>query len=87
MAALKKEEGGCTRTKVGVTVGLSQTCQRPNKPEQVYVYREDSIERPVTIEGWVGYERSQRMTFTRRQAKELIPLLLDALDKEQSDEQ
>lgn len=68
-------------TKIGTTVGLAaDTCERGGKPEQVYVYiKDEDAVRPVLIEGWVGYGIDQKLQLTRRQAKELIPLLLEAL--------
>lgn len=70
-----------TYDQVGTTTGLSQaTMLRPDRPEQVYVLRSSAdVDRPVVIEGWVGYDSSQRLHLTHQQAKELIPLLLEAM--------
>lgn len=66
--------------KIGTTVGLSQSCASPDRPEQVYVWiDEDDPTRPVVIEGWVGYAVPMKMRVTPAQARELLPLLAEAL--------
>lgn len=66
--------------KLGATHGLSQSCEKPDKPEQVYVAidTEDPV-RPVVIEGWVGYAVPMRLRLTPAQARELLPLLAEAV--------
>lgn len=74
-------------TKIGTTFGLSGTGASgvrhmgPRRPEQVYVYTNDDEHRPIAIEGWVGYSIDQRLELTARQAKELIPLLVEAVTR------
>jgi hypothetical protein len=64
---------------LGTTVGLAQPCGKPDRPEQVYVkISETDTDRPVVIEGWVGYAIPMRMCLTARQARELLPLLAQA---------
>lgn len=68
--------------KIGATVGLAGTIDSTNgerRPEQVYVYMTNDYVRPIAIEGWVGYGIDHRMELTKAQAKELIPLLVEAV--------
>lgn len=68
-----------TWTKIGTTFGLAHPTD-PGSPEQVYVYvAPEDRDRPIVVEGWVGYGVDSRLTLTRRQAQDLIPLLLSAL--------
>lgn len=72
-------------TRVGVTYGLAgctgETEDRCGKdrPEQLYVNLLDEGPRPIQIEGWVGYGVDARMNVTLQQARELIPLLVEAV--------
>lgn len=72
-------------TKIGTTRGLtgtmrdSDTAMGERRPEQVYVYMTKNPGRPIAIEGWVGYGIDQRLELTAAQAKELIPLLVEAV--------
>ncbi len=74
-------------TKIGTTFGLSGTGATgtrhmgPRRPEQVYVYMTNDDVRPIAIEGWVGYSIDQRLELTPAQAKELIPLLVEAVTR------
>lgn len=71
-------------TKIGTTHGLAGTVNGDTgfrRPEQVYVYATDDAVRPIAIEGWVGYNIDQRLELTKRQAKDLIPLLLEAVTR------
>lgn len=67
--------------RIGTTVGLVQTRDSRLDAEQVYVSRtgEDSSTHDIEIDAWVGYSSVGKIRLTRRQAKELIPLLLDGL--------
>lgn len=74
--------------KIGVTHGLTGTlggitAMGPRRPEQVYVFmtKEPVDARPIAIEGWVGYGVDQRLELTHGQAKELIPLLIEAVTR------
>lgn len=68
---------------VGTTTGLAGTIDGtcgPEAPEQVYVRLNPADpNRPVIVEGWVGYSIDQRMAFTPAQARELVRLLTDAV--------
>ncbi len=68
-------------TKIGTTRGLSQLGMSNDSPEQVYVWidKDEDAHRPILIEGWHGYQVPMKMLITRDQAKELIPVLLDAV--------
>lgn len=72
---VKREE----LTRVGVTYGLSQTGMADDAPEQVYVWTIEDENRPVVIEGWVGYRIPMQMRVTRDQATKMIGLLAEAL--------
>jgi hypothetical protein len=65
--------------KIGTTYGLAQRKTSVTAPEQVYVYTGPDADRPVIVHGWVGYSIPQQMELTKRQARELIGLLLDAV--------
>lgn len=54
------------------------------RAEQVYVrLSQQSVDpdgtHPIELDAWVGYSSVGRMHLTRAQARELIPVLLDAL--------
>jgi hypothetical protein len=71
-------------TKIGTTHGLAGTIDNtngPRRPEQVYVYETKDPGRPIAIEGWVGYNIDQRLELTWMQAKELLPLLVEAVTR------
>lgn len=71
-------------TKIGSTTGLTHVGSEPNRErraEQVYVFATNSDGRPIAIEGWVGYSIGQRIELTHGQAKELIPLLVEAVTR------
>lgn len=65
--------------KIGATLGLAvDFCNKDeHKAEQVYVRTGGSSQ--VMIDAWVGYSSVAWMILTRNQAKELIPLLLEAI--------
>ena len=66
--------------RVGTTTGLAVGSCGPEAPEQVYVWLNPADpNRPVIVEGWVGYGIDQRMAFTPAQARELVRLLTDAV--------
>lgn len=70
--------------KIGTTKGLAGTIDGtngPRRPEQVYVFMTEDDIRPIAIEGWVGYKIDQRLELTERQAKELLPLLIEAVTR------
>lgn len=68
---------------IGTTTGLAQSgCHENGAPEQVYVFVVEDDDRPIAVEGWVGYSIPQRLHLTRRQARELAPLLIEALADE-----
>ena len=68
-------------TPVWHTNGLVvSTCSKEEKKaEQVYVcVRPD--DHPIEIDAWVGYSSVGSMKLTRKQARELIGILLEALE-------
>lgn len=71
--------------RIGVSFGLSHPCPDEESPEQLYVFIDERGEgvanpdRPIWIEGWIGYGIPQRMKLTKRQARDLLPLLVDAV--------
>lgn len=66
-------------TQVGTTFGLAAGAAE-GSPEQVYVFSADEDpDRPIVVEGWVGYGVDSRLNLTRRQAQDLIPLLVAAV--------
>lgn len=78
----KEEKVGTTNGLAGTGVaGPGSRHMGPRRPEQVYVYMTNDPVRPVAIEGWVGYSIDQRLELTSNQAKELIPLLVEAVTR------
>ena len=65
--------------KIGTTYGLATRGTSATAPEQLYVYTGTDADRPILLHGWHGYHAAQRMELTKRQARELISLLLDAV--------
>lgn len=78
----KEEKIGATHGLCGTGVGgPGSRHMGPRRPEQCYVYMTKDPVRPIAIEGWVGYGIDQRMELTHGQAKELIPLLVEAVTR------
>lgn len=78
--------------KIGATVGLAaSTCSESDRrAEQVYVRLSDAAmddrgSHPIEVDAWVGYSSVGRFRVTRPQARELIPLLLAALEQTEVD--
>lgn len=67
--------------RIGTTFGVAAiTCDRDSaKAEQVYVDIVDFPSHPVRVDAWVGYGIVGRMHLTKRQAKELAVLLIEAV--------
>ncbi len=66
--------------KIGTTNGLTGSIG-DNKPEQVYVYVQPRSNRPILVQGWVGYAIPMLMQLTHNQAVELSALLTKAIEE------
>ncbi len=66
--------------KVGTTTGLRGDTG-DEKPEQVYVYVQPKSNRPILVQGWVGYRIPMQIRLTHNQAVELAALLEKAIEE------
>lgn len=74
------------KRRIGTTVGIAaSTCSTQHRrAEQVYVRHsppraDENGTHPIEIDAWVGYGTLGPVRLTRRQARELVGVLVEAL--------